>query len=351
MITIILTLMLFSSCGPKEILKPEVQFTGGSQAWIDTPLGGSQLPLAAVEIIAHATSPDGIDSFELQINGETLANIKPDPNSIDQTLMYMHHLWQPPASGSYLIEVKAYDRNNQAGPPTHVVVVISSKETDMPTAAFSKLICSTPQEAVVSGSNVNISGRLTPSSGSEKIEIKIASPDGKTSIHELKISADGSFENNFVAEEIGKWTVQVFWEGTDQNPPTQSDPCYFEVKSGKPEFTLNHNINCRLGPGTYYDVVTSGKIGDVIPIEARSPDALWLYGIMNGSRCWMSLELGELNVNPWTLSERQPPPKPIKPTEAPLRCSNFKTKPDCLRHKDECKWIDSTLGPGICKPR
>ena len=74
---IVLTLMPLSSCGPKEILKAEVQFPGGSQAWIDAPLPGSSLPLAAVEIVAHAASPDGIAAFEINLNGQLLTSTEP----------------------------------------------------------------------------------------------------------------------------------------------------------------------------------------------------------------------------------------------------------------------------------
>jgi hypothetical protein len=127
----VLTLMFLAACGPKA--SPRVGSAGGNQAWIDAPLAGSRLPLAAVEIVAHAASPDGIASFEISLNGQLLAKTVPDPASMDQTLKYTRYSWQPPAPGSYLIEVKAFDRNNQPGSPAQVVVEVG-EPTPTPTA-------------------------------------------------------------------------------------------------------------------------------------------------------------------------------------------------------------------------
>ena len=339
----VLALTALSGCGKQQALL--AKYSPGSRAWIDAPLPGTSQPLGPVEIVAHASSPSGIASFEISLNGQPLATASPDADSFDPNLMFMRHSWRPAAPGTYLIEVRAMDASNQAGPAAQVMVVISPKETITP------LTCSTPQEPIEAGSAVNISGKLTSSTGGEEITIEYTSPSGESSIQNVTVNAEGSFEDKFVTEEVGKWMVQIFWKGSDQSVPSQSEPCYFEVKSGKPEFTLNHDINCRSGPGTEYPVITSGRIGDVIEIEARSPDALWLYGIMNGSRCWMSLELGELNVNPWTLLERQPPPKPIKPTKTPSICSAYTTESVCLRYKKICKWVVQPTGAGVCVPK
>ncbi len=121
----ILLLMVVSACGPGKALQSE--FTGGSQAWIDAPLQGSHLPLAEVEIVAHAANPDGIASFEIDLNGQLLTKTDPDPGSLDQTLMYMRYSWLPAAPGSYLIEVTAFDRDNQPGTPAQVVVQVGEQ--------------------------------------------------------------------------------------------------------------------------------------------------------------------------------------------------------------------------------
>ncbi len=127
----VLSLMLLTACGPQALL--QVGSAAGNQAWIDAPLAGSHLPLAAIEIVAHAASPDGVASFEISLNGQLLAKTDPDPASMDKTMMYTRYSWQPPAPGTYRIEVKAIDRNNQPGPPAQVVVVVG-EPTPTPTA-------------------------------------------------------------------------------------------------------------------------------------------------------------------------------------------------------------------------
>lgn len=124
-------LLVITACGTKEAPLPD--FSAGSQAWIDAPLPGSSLPLAAVEIVAHAANPASVASFEISLNGQPLAKTTPDQASIDQTLMYMRHSWRPAAPGTYLIEVKALDRNNKPGPPAQVMVVIGTKDTSTAT--------------------------------------------------------------------------------------------------------------------------------------------------------------------------------------------------------------------------
>jgi hypothetical protein len=118
----ILLPMVASACGPQ--VAPQAKYASGSQTWIDAPLAGSHLPLAAVDIVAHAANPDGIVSFEINLNGQLLAKTVPDTASIDQTMMYTRYTWQPSAPGSYLIEVKAFDRKNQPGPPAQVTVEV-----------------------------------------------------------------------------------------------------------------------------------------------------------------------------------------------------------------------------------
>ena len=144
-----LILMVASACGPQKSLQSE--FTSGSQAWIDAPLPGSNLPLAAVEIVAHATNPGGIASFEIDLNGQKMAATDPDPASFDQTLMYTHYSWIPAAPGSYLIEVKAFDKSNQPGPTAQVVVEVGGPtptEILTPTPSPTPLLTPTPTATV-----------------------------------------------------------------------------------------------------------------------------------------------------------------------------------------------------------
>jgi hypothetical protein len=70
-------------------------------------------------------------------------------------------------------------------------------------------------------------------------------------------------------------------------------------------------------------------------VEARSPDALWLYGRMKNFQCWVSYELGKLNVDRWSLPVRQPPEKQAPAKDA---CLVYTSEALCNRHTDECRW-------------
>jgi hypothetical protein len=128
-----LLMLLLSACGPKRTAI--VKHSGGSQAWIDAPLPGSKIPLEPVEIVAHAASFEGITFFEIDLNGQLLANTLPDSGSLDLNLAYTRYIWQPAAPGTYLIEVKAFDNGNQPGTSAESLVeVVEATPTPVATA-------------------------------------------------------------------------------------------------------------------------------------------------------------------------------------------------------------------------
>jgi hypothetical protein len=59
-----------------------------------------------------------------------------------------------------------------------------------------------------------------------------------------------------------------------------------------PVATFVENANCREGPGTGYEVVTSFFKGDTVQIVGRNPDydnTWWYVVIPSGGKCWVSL--------------------------------------------------------------
>jgi uncharacterized protein YgiM (DUF1202 family) len=127
----ILVLLICSAFAPQISVKSP--FGSSSQVWIDAPLPSSHLPLAPIEIVAHATNPGGIASFQIKLNGQPLGTASPDPASFDPTLVFMRYTWQPPAPGTYLIEVQAIDKNDLSGAPADVTVVVVGKLISTPT--------------------------------------------------------------------------------------------------------------------------------------------------------------------------------------------------------------------------
>lgn len=215
------------------------------------------------------------------------------------------------------------------------------------------LTCIVPKEMIKVGNDVTVKGVLTPAEGGEKIALEYTDPKGRHTIRLVTAGSDGAYTDILKSDQSGQWQFQAFWQGTKQNAPAESGLCKFQVTSGGPELTLNYNSNCRSGPGTDFSIVTWGKKGEVVQIQARNADSSWLYGTLNGDRCWISRELGNLNVNVWVLPIREAPASPSgtggdspSAPAAPSVCSTYTSQLTCNRYKSQCVWAD-----GVCKAK
>jgi hypothetical protein len=171
----VLVPFIISACGPQTT--QQAPFVAGSQVWIDAPLPGSQLPLAPVEIVAHAASSAGIASFSISLNSQPLASVNPDAGSIDPSMMYMRYNWEPSAAGTYLIEVQAMDQSGKPGPTAQVMVEIveststpTETETQIPSPTFTPTETYTPSPSPTCGPltftpNINANCREGPGEG------------------------------------------------------------------------------------------------------------------------------------------------------------------------------------------
>jgi len=67
-----------------------------------------------------------------------------------------------------------------------------------------------------------------------------------------------------------------------------------------PIATFVQNANCRKGPGTTYDVVTSFLEGETVRIVGRNPNfnnTWWYVEIPSGGNCWVSLTTAQAYGN------------------------------------------------------
>lgn len=115
----------------------------GTRSWIDAPLNGSNLPLAAVEVVSHSTNPGGISKVELSVDGAivgTAAN-----SDMGQTLLVARMEWKPSAPGNYTIMVRAQDSSGNWGSHAKSVVTIAGiAQTITPTVTPKTTVTSTP---------------------------------------------------------------------------------------------------------------------------------------------------------------------------------------------------------------
>ncbi len=84
-----------------------------------------------------------------------------------------------------------------------------------------------------------------------------------------------------------------------------------------PSFTFDKNGNCRLGPSTAYEVVTSFLAGQQLPIEGRNEDNSWFWLLMpGGGHCFASVGTGFAQGPYGSTAVIVPPAPPVATTVA-----------------------------------
>jgi len=98
--------LLSAACGPTSA--GPAGTGGGVRAWFDAPLPETViLPPNPCQIVAHGSSPNGIVTFELSVNGAVSASIpSPDTKNSLVTLTQACGLSEP---GKYLLQLRARD--------------------------------------------------------------------------------------------------------------------------------------------------------------------------------------------------------------------------------------------------
>ena len=128
---LLLTLMgialVAASCGPQA---PAIAL--GPSVWIDKPLPGSTIPVAPYEVVSHASSPQGIMSFELSVDGEVIATNDVPADQQGETLAYIMQVWVPDGPGVYELSVRAMDTAGDFGPMAAVMVTVGEVDEEVP---------------------------------------------------------------------------------------------------------------------------------------------------------------------------------------------------------------------------
>ena len=139
------------------------------------------------------------------------------------------------------------------------------------------------------------------------------------------------FVGDFTKEPI---EVTEFTPITPQTPtpintdtPTATETLTITATPADTMATFHMNANCRLGPSTEYDVVTSLLAGEEVKVIAYNDDNVkWFYIQLPNStaRCWVSSSTvnisGDENGVPYYIAPERPPtetPTPTLPTPTP----------------------------------
>jgi len=202
----------------------------GPRVWIDNPLDGDMMALGPVVVQSHASSEGGTTSAVLQVNG---AQVRKD-NSANPSdpLSSFAQAWEPTAPGDYTLEVVATDPRGNTGRSNRVLVHIGA--------------------VVVSP---------TPT------------PVGPASLPIISPSPTYTFT---------------------PVPPAVLTVTPSAIPNQVPTFIFQINGNCRQGPGTAYEVVTSFFAGDQVKIAGRNEDSSWYWVLIpnSNSHCAVSASVG-----------------------------------------------------------
>lgn len=126
LITALCAALILAGCDPPQPGSLQEGYQAKSdkpQAWIDSPLNESRLPLADVEIVFHITDAEEVVMGELSINDQVMAAL-PNPDPADK-LVTFKYLWKPAASGWYVLGARAQNGDGTWGPMAESEVFIN----------------------------------------------------------------------------------------------------------------------------------------------------------------------------------------------------------------------------------
>ncbi|MFC2052985.1 Ig-like domain-containing protein [Chloroflexota bacterium] len=244
-----ITLLVLSGCATSS---------PGPQAWIDYPLNDTNMPLASLNIIAHASHADGVAGIEFSVDGVQIAAVSVSGRRLEDAALE----WSPPQAGKYTIEVRGVDSSGNSGAYATSVVIVGGEEPTFTTTATS-----------------------------EKILTTTITPTGT------------------IGTPTATYTPTKTQPTITNTPETPQPP-------SKPNATANINSNCRGGPSTAYQVLTNLLVGQQADIEGRLADNSWLLIVPPGhtSTCWISASVVNVGGNLWLVPIVAAPPLPITDT-------------------------------------
>jgi hypothetical protein len=94
----------------------------------------------------------------------------------------------------------------------------------------SSITCSASSDKIEKGKSITISGSISPSHAGVMVTLTYKKPDGSTENILVISNVDGSFEDNYLPENLGSWKVTASWEGDDDHLGATSSPVTFSVE-------------------------------------------------------------------------------------------------------------------------
>lgn len=115
----------------------------GPRVWIDFPSDGARLPSGTpVTVMSHAYAREGVAEVVLTIDGA--AYRRDAPSSPGAQSARFSQDWQPPADGTYAVQVQAYGVGGTTSNVASITVRVGGTETATPVMTATLVITDTP---------------------------------------------------------------------------------------------------------------------------------------------------------------------------------------------------------------
>jgi hypothetical protein len=195
---------------------------GQARAWVDEPLTGITVPLAPLEVIAHAYDAGGVDEVRLAVAGEETATETPE--AAGQELVDATFTWVPPEPGVYVLEVVGLSGGSEGavGRATVTVSDVAPPPTTTTTAPDSSTSTSTTTTATTAPPPVP-DGPTPPAADDTPPTVSVTGPTSILDYQRLTITATASDDRGLDRIEIwarkgtsGDFALQELCSG----PPT-----------------------------------------------------------------------------------------------------------------------------------
>lgn len=308
--------------------------SAGPSIWIDQPLDPhTQFGLDPVVITVHASDSDGVESFDLYLNGELVQTLSAGGKRLAEASWQ----WQPTETGQYILKAAALDSNGNLGASSEVMVNITGPATpdleQILQASFDQITCLDGQTIAA--------------------EISIKSPLGIESFSIFNTVIQAEYSESFqpplpleihdtyqITEPLPdpidrdhQWGLRVSLPGQEDSftylyEPDGRCPGHYQAVADLevPELIdldqvqAKQNTACRQGPDLAFDISGYLLQDEYATALGKLANSSWLQVEMpeTGYICWIAANL--LDYDPTlleSLPDVVPPPLPATPEPEP----------------------------------
>jgi len=121
----------------------------------------------------------------------------------------------------------------------------------------STISCLVSSFNVIKGEDLTVSGSIIPSLSDETVTLTYIRSDGSTYTKNVKTYEDGTYQDTYTPDQLGKWFVQAFWEGDATYSGTTSQFLEFSVIGRARSLTIQSQQGSVSGEGSYREGSTA----------------------------------------------------------------------------------------------